>query len=54
MEFSGNSLSTGLLMSSFYAGQEGSFLLCLLFMMIIGIIIIKRLKGKEKRENICQ
>ncbi len=38
-EYSSAQLSTGLLMSSFYAGQEGSFMLWLLLAVIIGIIL---------------
>ncbi|MBI9072752.1 MAG: cytochrome c biogenesis protein CcsA [Melioribacteraceae bacterium] len=38
--YSGEDLSTGLLMSTFFAGQEGSFLLWTLFSAIIGIILL--------------
>lgn len=38
-EYSNATLSTGLLISSFFAGQEGSFLLWLLFIVIIGIVL---------------
>ncbi len=37
--YSNNSLSTGLLFSSFWGGQEGSFMLWLLLTAIIGIIL---------------
>ena len=37
--YSNNSLSTGLLISSFWGGQEGSFMLWLLLTSIIGIIL---------------
>jgi cytochrome c-type biogenesis protein CcmF len=37
--YSNNSLSTGLLFSSFWGGQEGSFMLWLLLTSIIGIIL---------------
>ena len=37
--YSNNSLSTGLLLSSFWGGQEGSFMLWLLLTSIIGIIL---------------
>jgi cytochrome c-type biogenesis protein CcmF len=37
--YSNNSLSTGLLFSSFWGGQEGSFMLWILFTVIIGIIL---------------
>ncbi len=38
--YSGTDLSTGLLMSTFYAGQEGSFLLWTLMVSIIGIVLL--------------
>lgn len=38
--YSGSDLSTGLLMSTFYAGQEGSFLLWTFFTAIIGLILV--------------
>ncbi len=38
--YSGSDLSTGLLMSTFYAGQEGSFLLWTFFTAIIGLILL--------------
>ncbi|MFA7229623.1 MAG: cytochrome c biogenesis protein CcsA, partial [Melioribacteraceae bacterium] len=38
--YSGNDLSTGLLMSTFYAGQEGSFLLWTFFTAVIGLILL--------------
>lgn len=37
--YSNNSLSTGLLLSSFWGGQEGSFMLWLLLTVIIGVIL---------------
>lgn len=37
--YSNNSLSTGLLLSSFWGGQEGSFMLWLLLTAIIGVIL---------------
>ncbi|MBU1099399.1 MAG: cytochrome c biogenesis protein CcsA [Bacteroidetes bacterium] len=37
--YSGSGLPTGLLMSTFYAGQEGSFMLWLLFTAIIGLVL---------------
>ncbi len=39
--YSGSDLPTGLLMSTFYAGQEGSFLLWTLFSAIIGLILLE-------------
>ncbi|HMN49553.1 MAG TPA: cytochrome c biogenesis protein CcsA [Ignavibacteriaceae bacterium] len=39
-EYSSSDLSTGLLISSFFGGQEGSFLLWLLFTVLIGMLII--------------
>jgi cytochrome c-type biogenesis protein CcmF len=38
--YSGSDLSTGLLMSTFYAGQEGSFMLWTFFTAIIGLILL--------------
>ena len=37
--YSNNSLSTGLLLSSFWGGQEGSFMLWLLLTSIIGVVL---------------
>src|SRR4030042_1065601 len=39
--YSGNDLPTGLLMSTFYAGQEGSFLLWAFFAVIIGLMLLE-------------
>ncbi len=39
-EYSSSDLPTGLLISTFYAGQEGSFLLWALFSVIIGLILL--------------
>lgn len=39
--YSGSGLSTGLLLSTFWGGQEGSFLLWVLFTAIIGIILLE-------------
>jgi len=44
-EYSSNELSFGLLLSSFFAGQEGSFLLWLLFSAILGLFLIRNLSG---------
>ncbi|MBS3945952.1 MAG: cytochrome C biogenesis protein, partial [Melioribacter sp.] len=38
--YSGSDLPLGLLISTFYAGQEGSFLLWILFTAIIGLILL--------------
>lgn len=38
--YSGSDLPTGLLMSTFWAGQEGSLLLWLLFTVIVGLILL--------------
>jgi cytochrome c-type biogenesis protein CcmF len=46
-EYSSSNLSTGLLIFSFFGGQEGSFLLWFLFTMIIGLIVINQ-TSKEK------
>lgn len=46
-EYSSGNLSTGLLISSFFGGQEGSFLLWLLFTMLIGLVVISQ-TSKEK------
>ncbi|MGE5400935.1 MAG: cytochrome c-type biogenesis CcmF C-terminal domain-containing protein [Ignavibacteriales bacterium] len=48
-EYSGSGLSLGLLMSTFYAGQEGSFFLWTLFTVIVGIILQQY---SSKRENL--
>ncbi len=39
--YSGGGLPTGLLISTFYAGQQGSFMLWLLFSSIVGIILLE-------------
>ena len=39
--YSGGGLSTGLLLSTFWGGQEGSFLLWVLFTAIIGIVLLE-------------
>ncbi|MGD8782142.1 MAG: cytochrome c biogenesis protein CcsA [Ignavibacteria bacterium] len=39
--YSGNDLPTGLLMSTFYAGQEGSFMIWLFFTVIVGLILLE-------------
>ncbi len=39
--YSGSGLSTGLLISTFWGGQEGSFLLWTLFTSIVGIILLE-------------
>lgn len=49
-EYSNSDLSFGLLLSTFYAGQEGSFLLWLFFTVITGIIMIKYLSGSTRQE----
>ncbi len=46
-EYSSSDLSTGLLISSFFGGQEGSFLLWLLFTVLIGLVVINQ-TSKEK------
>ena len=50
-EYSSRNLSFGLLLSSFFAGQEGSFLLWLLFAVIIGLFLIRNLSGDSARES---
>ncbi len=46
-EYSSSNLSTGLLISSFFGGQDGSFLLWLLFTTLIGLLVINQ-TSKEK------
>ena len=48
--YSNASLSTGLLISTFYAGQEGSFLLWLLLAVIIGAILQNYTSKREDLE----
>ena len=50
-EYSSSDLSLGLLLSTFYAGQEGSFLLWLFFTVIIGLILIKNLSDDTRQES---
>jgi cytochrome c-type biogenesis protein CcmF len=50
-EYSSSDLSTGLLLSTFYAGQEGSFLLWLFFTAVIGLVLIKNLSDDTAQES---
>ncbi len=50
-EYSSSDLSLGLLLSTFYAGQEGSFLLWLLFAAVTGLFLIKNLSDDTKQES---
>lgn len=50
-EYSSRDLSLPLLISSFYAGQEGSFLLWLLFAAIIGLFLLAFLKRYQEFES---
>ncbi len=50
-EYSSNKLSLGLLLSTFYAGQEGSFLLWLLFASICGLFLINSLSDDKEQES---
>lgn len=45
--YSSKDLPFSLLLSSFWAGQEGSFLLWALFTAIVGVVFIKSIKGKS-------
>ena len=49
-EYSNADLSTGLLLSTFYAGQEGSFLLWLLLAVITGIVLQNYTSKKQDLE----
>lgn len=46
-EYSGSGLSTGLLMSTFYAGQEGSFMLWIFFTVIVGLVLLSYVEKRE-------
>jgi len=48
--YSGSDLPIGLLISTFYAGQEGSFLLWTFFTVIIGLILIDYTSQREDLE----
>ncbi|HSD64126.1 MAG TPA: cytochrome c biogenesis protein CcsA, partial [Ignavibacteriaceae bacterium] len=50
-EYSSSNLTTGLLLSTFFAGQEGSFLLWLLFAVIAGLFLIKNLSNDSAQES---
>ena len=50
-EYSNSDLSLGLLLSTFYAGQEGSFLLWLFFAAIAGLFLIKNLSDDSIQES---
>ncbi len=39
-EYSGSGLSTGLLLSTFWAGQQGSFMLWIFFSVMVGLILL--------------
>lgn len=49
--YSNDELSTGLLLSTFFAGQEGSFLLWLLFTSLIGITLISVTQKNKQLES---
>ncbi|MFA7289800.1 MAG: cytochrome c biogenesis protein CcsA, partial [Melioribacteraceae bacterium] len=49
--YSGSDLSLGLLMSTFYAGQEGSFMLWTLFTVIVGLILLDYTSKRGDLEN---
>ncbi len=49
--YSNGDLPTGLLMSTFYAGQEGSFMLWLLFSVIVGLILLEYTSKRGDLEN---
>ncbi|MCF6268315.1 MAG: cytochrome c biogenesis protein CcsA [Melioribacteraceae bacterium] len=49
-EYSNADLSNGMLMSTFFAGQEGSFLLWLLFTSLIGLFFLERKDYSAKKE----
>ncbi|MCF8242804.1 MAG: cytochrome c biogenesis protein CcsA [Melioribacteraceae bacterium] len=48
--YSNSELPMGLLMSTFYAGQEGSFMLWLLFTAIIGLILLEYTSKRDDLE----
>ncbi len=50
-DYSSGDLTFGLLLSSFFAGQEGSFLLWLLFSSLLGLFLIKNLSNDTARES---
>jgi len=50
-EYSSKDLSIGLLLSTFFAGQQGSFLLWLLFTALLGLLLIKYLSGDTEKES---
>ncbi len=49
-DYSSSGLSTGLLISTFYAGQEGSFMLWLLLAVVVGIFLQNYTSKKEDLE----
>jgi len=49
-EYSGSGLSTGLLMSTFYAGQEGSFMLWIFFTVIVGLVLLGYVEKRNEFE----
>lgn len=49
--YSGSDLSLGLLISTFYAGQEGSFMLWTLFTVIVGLVLLDYTSKRGDLEN---
>lgn len=49
-DYSDSNLTFGLLLSTFFAGQEGSFLLWVLFAVILGAILLTKYTKEEKSE----
>lgn len=49
--YSSSNLSFGLLLSTFFAGQEGSFLLWALFSVFIGVVILSRHEKNNESES---
>lgn len=50
-DYSSKDLPFGLLLSTFFAGQEGSFLLWLLLTLLFGVFLLKRFKNDVKKES---
>ncbi|MBU2492713.1 MAG: cytochrome c biogenesis protein CcsA [Bacteroidetes bacterium] len=49
-DYSDSNLTFGLLLSTFFAGQEGSFLLWVLFSVILGVILLIQYQKKNESE----
>ncbi len=50
-EYSGSGLSTGLLLSTFWAGQQGSFMLWVFFSVMVGLVLLDYTSKRDDLET---